>query len=157
MIKEGGDYSEFKRLQKNPNFEEIAREFTDSQGEWQRMNTISNAFLNRGDLIEINKVWFYFISYVIKPSKHVSIVRQDRTILLYALINGFEMNVGRIVEESIFHYEHSKFSGNIPHPSLIIVMCIKGDVKFNEVEEERSPKAFPLTLPGVLKAPVESE
>ena len=30
-------------------------------------------------------------------------------------------------------------------------------MKFNENEEERSPKASPLTLVGFLKAPVESE
>ena len=65
--------------------------------------------------------------------------------------------MGIIVEESILDFEQSKFSGNIPHPSLITFLCIKGGVKFNEVEEERSPKASHLTLVGVLKALVESE
>ena len=32
------------------------------------------------------------------PSKHVSIVRQDRAILLYALVKGWNLNVGKIVE-----------------------------------------------------------
>ena len=36
-------------------------------------------------------------------------------------------------------------------------MLIKGGVKFNEVEEKRCPKASPLTLSRVCKAPVESE
>ena len=65
--------------------------------------------------------------------------------------------MGIIVEESILDFEHSKFSGNIPHPSLITLLCIKEGVKFNEVKENRSPKASPLTLIGVRKAPVESE
>ena len=84
-------------------------------------------------------------------------MRQDRTILLYALVKGYKLNVGRIVEESIFDYAKGKFSGNIPHPSLITLLCIKGGVKFNEEEEERCPKASPLTLARILKAPVESE
>ena len=94
---------------------------------------------------------------MLKPSKHVSIVRQVHTILLYALVKGYEFNVGRIVEESILDYGKGKFSGNIPHPSLITLLCIKRGVKFNEDEVERYHKASPLTLAGVLKALVESE
>ena len=33
----------------------------------------------------------------------------------------------------------------------------QGGVKFSEAEEERCSKAFPLSLTGALKAPVESE
>ena len=46
--------------------------------------------------------------------------------------------------------------GISPHPSLITLLCIKGGVKFNE-EEEKIPKAFPLTLTGALNAPVEGK
>ena len=63
---------------------------------------------------------------MLKPSKHVSIVRQDRAVLLYALIKGYEVNVGRIIEESILDYIKGKFLDNIPHPSLITLLCIKG-------------------------------
>ena len=65
--------------------------------------------------------------------------------------------MGRIVEESILEYAKRNFAGNIPHPSLITLLCIKGGVKFNEEEEERCPKTSPLTLIGVLKAPMESK
>ena len=94
---------------------------------------------------------------VLKPSKHFSTVRHDRIKLLYALVKGYALDVGKIVEESILEYVRGKFSGNIPHPSLITLLCIRGDVKFNEWEEERCPKASPLTLAGVLQVPLESE
>ena len=84
-------------------------------------------------------------------------MRQNHTLLLYALVKGYELNVGKIVKESILDYEQGKFSGNIPHPYLITLLCIKGGVKFNEVKEERCPKVSPLTLVGVCKAPVESK
>ena len=148
--------TEYEQLQKNPKFEEISRELTDGQGQWQRTRTISNTFINRGDLIEVNKVWFYLVNSMLNPSKHISTVRQDHTILLYALVKGYAMNMGKIVKESILDYARGNFLGNIPHPSLITLLCIKGGVKFNEEEEERFPKASPLTLDGVLKAPVES-
>ena len=61
------------------------------------------------------------------------------------------------MEESILDYVEGKFSRNIPHPSLITLLCIKGGVKFSEEEEKRCLKASPLTLAEVLKALVESE
>ena len=64
--------------------------------------------------------------------------------------------MGRIIEESILDYVESKFSRNIPHPSLITHLCINEGVKFND-DEERYPKASPLTLFGTLKAPTESK
>ena len=59
---------------------------------------------------------------------HVSTMRQDRVILLYALVKGYEVNLGRIIEDSILEYAKGKFVGNTPYPSLITLLCIKGDV-----------------------------
>ena len=92
-LKEGGDYSKIEKLQKNPYFEKITKELTGGKGERQSIRTISHAYINRGDLIEVSKVWFYFINYVLKPSKHVFTLRQDYTILLYVLVKGYEINV----------------------------------------------------------------
>ena len=112
----------------------------------------SNAYIDRGNLSKAVKVWYFFINFVLTPSKHVSILRQDRAILLYALVKRFNLNVGKIMEQSILDYYENNFLGNIPHPALIILMCIKGDVTFSETEE-RCPRSSPLTLTGVLKAP----
>ena len=131
-LKEAGDYTGYKNLQRNPNFEKIVKELTRGQGQWQKTRTISNAFINRGDLIEVSKVWFYFVTFVLKPSKHVSTVRQDRALLLYALVKGYALNVGKIMEEPILDYTEGKFSRNIPHPSFITLPCIKRGEKFNE-------------------------
>ena len=119
--------------------------------------TIQNAYIDMGDLNEANKVWFYFINSIFTPSKHVSTVRQDRAILLlYALVKGYSMNEGKIMEQSILDYSENNFSGNIPHPSLITLLCIKGVVTLSETEE-KFPKSSPLTLIGVLKTLAEDE
>ena len=94
---------------------------------------------------------------MLKPSMHVSTMRQDRAILLYVLVKGYQVDWGRIVEEFILEYAKENFVGNIPHPSLITLLCIKGGVKFNREKEERCPKTSHLTFTGVLNAPVESE
>ena len=65
--------------------------------------------------------------------------------------------MGRIIEQSIQDYVDEKFSGNIPYPSLITFLCIKGDVKFSDIEEEKCPKASLLTLTGITKGLVEGE
>ena len=84
-------------------------------------------------------------------------MRQDRAILLYALVKGFNLNVGKIVEQSILDYSKNNFSGNIPYPALITLLCIKErGVTFNETEE-RCSKSSPLTLTRVLKALTQGE
>ena len=62
------------------------------------------------------------------------------------------------MEQSILNYVGNNFSGNIPYPALITLMCIKGGDTFSEAEEKR-PKASPLTLTltRVLKTPAEDE
>ena len=83
-------------------------------------------------------------------------MRQDRIILLYALIKGFELDVGKIIKKSILDYDENNFSSNIPHPALITLLCIKRGIKVVE-EEEKSPKDSSLTLIGVLKTPIKGE
>ena len=73
-------------------------------------------------------------------------------ILLYALVKGCCLNVGKIVEQSILDYTKNCFSGNIPHLALITLLCIKGGVTFSKTEE-KCPRASPLTLTRVLKTP----
>ena len=91
-----------------------------------------------------------------KPSKHVSTVRQDRAILLYALVQGYELDIGKFITESFLEYEDGEFSRTIPYPSLITHLCIKGGVKVKS-DEEKCPKTPPLTLTRALKALVGNE
>ena len=111
-----GECVEYDQFHESPKFEEIVKELTNGLGQWQRTKTIHNAYSDRGDLTEVNKVWFYFVNSVLTPSKHVSTVRQDRAILLYALVKGWNLNVGKLVEQSILDYAENSFSRNIPHP-----------------------------------------
>ena len=49
------------------------------------------------------------------------------------------------MEQSIMDYAENNFSGNIPHPALITLLCIKVGVTFSEIDE-KCLKASPLTL-----------
>ena len=89
-------------------------------------------------------------------------MRQDCAILLYALVKGCCLNAGKIDQQSILDNNENNFSGNIPHPALITLLCIKGgggggeDVTFSEAEE-KCLRSTPLTLNRVIKTLTQGE
>ena len=123
------------------------------KGEWRGTKINPFRSIAKGDLTEEAKVWFYFINYVLRPSKHLSTPGIEEAILLYALLKGYKINVGRIIENSIFGYFERKCRGMIPHPATITSLCIQGGVKKEWGIEETYPGASPLTLTGITKGP----
>ena len=85
------------------------------------------------------------------PSKHLSIVRRDEAILLYALLKGYKINVEKNIEKSILNYSKSKCRGMILHPATITRRCIQGGVEEEWGIKETYPRASPLTLTGITK------
>ena len=75
--------------------------------------------INRGDLTEEAKVWFYFLASVLVPTKHVYTVREQEAIILYAILKGYKLNAGAIIENSIMRYHEGNKRGLIPHPATI--------------------------------------
>ena len=75
----------------------------------------------------------------------------DEAILLYALLKGYKINVGKIIEKSILSYYGSNCRGMIPHLATITSLCLLGGVEAEWEKEETYPRASPLTLIGVTK------
>ena len=107
--------------------------------------------INRGDLIEEAKVWFYFLDSVLVPTKHVCTVREQEAVILYAILKGYKLNAGAIIENSIMKYHEGNKRGLIPHPATITRLCIRAGVKGSWAAEEECPNASPLTLTGISK------
>ena len=101
---------------------------TGGKGKWKAARKTSHESIARGFFTEEAKVWFYFISSIMLPSKHLNIVRKNEAILLYALLKGYKINVGKIVEDSIMNYSRRKYRGLIPHPATINKLCLLGGV-----------------------------
>ena len=74
-------------------------------------------------------------------------------ILLYALLKGYKIIVGSLIEGSIRGYHLSKKRGMIPYLTTISRLCILIGVKGSWEEEEVCPRVSPLTLTGVTKGP----
>ena len=150
-LKELKHSSKFKKLVENLDHEKIIYLLTAGQGKWEATRKNPHHAINGGSLTEEAKVWFYFLSSVILPTKHLFSVREQEAIILYALLKGYKMNVGGLIEGSIRGYHLSNKRGLIPHPTTIIKLCILAGVRGSWDEEETCPKASPLTLTGVTK------
>ena len=90
------------------------------------------------------------------PSKHLSTVRREEAILLYTLLKGYKINVGKIIEKSILSYSERKCRGMIPHPTTITRLYIQGGVEEEWGIEKTYPRVEPLTLTGITKGPKNS-
>ena len=144
--------SKYKKIADSPNLEKIARRLTDGKVKWGQGRG-EKKIINRGDLTEEAKVWFYFLASVLVPTKHVCTVREQEAIILYAILKGYKLNAGAIIENSIMKYHEGNKRGLIPHPATITRLCIRAGVKGIWEEEEQCPKSSPLTLTGVSKGP----
>ena len=150
-LKELKHGSKFKKLVENPDPEKIINLLTTGQGKWEATRKNPHYAINRGSLTEEDKVWFYFLSLVILPTKHLCAVREQEAIILYTLLKGYKMNVVGLIEGSIRGYHLSNKRGLIPHPTTISRLCIFAGVRGSWDEEETCPKVSPLTLTGVIK------
>ena len=144
--------SKYKKIADSPNREKIARKLTDGKVKWGQGRG-EKKIINRGDLTEEAKVWFYFMASVLVPTKHVCTVREQEAIILYAILKGYKLNAGAIIENSIMKYHEGNKRGLIPHPTTITRLCMRAGVKGTWEEEEECPMVSPLTLTGVSKGP----
>ena len=144
--------SKFKKLLENPNFKKIAEKLTDGKAQL-RQEKGGPKTLNSGSLTEEAKVWFYFLASVLVPTRHLSTVREQEAIVLYAILKGYKINIGTIIENSIMRYHEGNKRGLIPHPATITILCLKAGVKGDWEAEEEVPLTSPLLLIGVSKGP----
>ena len=87
------------------------------------------------------------------PTKHLSTIREQEAIILYALLKGYKFDVGKIIQSSIRCFHKNVKRGLIPHPTTITRLFILAGVQWIWVEVETCPKVFPLTLTMVTKGP----
>ena len=142
----------FRKLLENPDLNKVAEKLTDGKAQL-RQEKGGPKTLNRGSLTEEAKVWFYFIASVLVPTRHLSTVREQEAVMLYAILKGYKINIGTIIENSIMRYHEGNKRGLIPHPATVPILCLKAGVKGDWGTEEEVPLASPLLLTGVTKGP----
>ena len=96
--------SKFRKQVRETKHHKIVDLLTIGKGGWKGTKINPFRSIARGDLTEEAKVWFYFISYVLRPSKHLSIVGREEAVLLYALLKGYKIDVGKMIKNFILSY-----------------------------------------------------
>ena len=96
-LKELKHGSKFKKLVESPDHEKIIDLLIAGQRKWEATRKNPHYAINRGSLTNEAKVWFYFLSSVILPTKHLCSVREQEAIILYALLKGYKMKVGGLI------------------------------------------------------------
>ena len=100
------------------------------------------------ELKPVAKVWYNFLCVKIKPSLHLSTMTKDKTILLYAMIKGFQFDIGMVIERGLIESTHGRCTGGLIHPSLIIELCRSARVLMLDSEEQVQQR-LPIPLPRV--------
>ena len=129
QIRDPENGSKYKKLIKEPNHEKIVGFLTGGKGKWNSTKKNPHESIPRGSLTEEAKVWFYFITSVIIPTKHLCTIRENEAIILYALLKGYKFDVGKIIETSIKTFHKVVKRGLIPYPAIITKLCILAGVK----------------------------
>ena len=77
------------------------KKLADGKSPWKKsvLNEV-RSFLRTG-LIKTAKSWFYFVFSKLILMKSMPIVQKDKAVLTYAIVSGFNFNVGTVIENSI--------------------------------------------------------
>ena len=118
------DRAKYRALFADINYKCLTLELTQGQGVWKRQPSIGD-FTNfqMHSLTPVAKVWYNFLCVKIKPTLHLSIVTKDKTILLYAMTQGFKIDIGSIIERGLIELTQGRCIGALIHPSLITQLC----------------------------------
>ena len=103
------DKHKFKKFEENLDNQKILEVLTNGKGEWKGSKNNTHISIAKGYLTEEAKVWFYVLNSVLMPSKHVCTVRKEEAILIFAILKGYMIGFGKIIENSILGYQSSNF------------------------------------------------
>ena len=140
-------------MKKKPEYQKIVDLLTDGKGIWVASTKNQHKEIHKGSLTEEAKVWFHFLASNLLPSKHLTTMRNKGEIALYAILKGYKINVGKMIEKSISDYCKSNYRGLMPHLAIIIELCNMGEITYLWEEEVNCSKVSPLTLIGITKGP----
>ena len=83
------------------------------------------------------RAWQYFVCQKMMPATHFSDVTADKAVLIYAILRGMSIDVGRVVFDSNIHTIRKKLG--LYFPSLITQLCLDAGVRHGPYEEAQYP------------------
>ena len=80
------------------------------------------------------KIWYHFIRTRLIPTTHIETVNKERLILLHYILEGKEVNVGKLIQKEISACAF-KPKGCLYFPSLITELCLRSGVDVTSNDE----------------------
>lgn len=80
------------------------------------------------------KIWYHFIRTRLLPTTHIESVSKERMALLHFILEGKEVNVGKLIQREISTCAF-KTKGCLYFPSLITDLCLRSGVDVNSNDE----------------------
>ncbi|KAK5836607.1 hypothetical protein PVK06_012402 [Gossypium arboreum] len=123
------EYSTLMSNIKPENLQEILNGVTVQGSMWavskQGIHTCRREYLT-----PLAKVWFYFIRFSLMPSSHGTIILLERMVLLYSILTGKTIDVGKIILREIRNCA-VKHSGPVHFLFTITMLCLIAEILVN--------------------------
>jgi len=160
------------------NCEDALRDFIDIVGT-DELNRIlgettiegTNWLLDRGKgvylcsrplLKPIAKIWYHFIRTRLIPNSHIETVSKERLVLLFFILEGREINVGKLIQKEILACAF-KHKGYLFFPSLVTNLCLRSGLMYRPLMRfwliqlllaKLLSRDSPVKLPNLLLTPM---
>ena len=100
---------------------------------WKMSGDVYKNF-SRSGLLDTVRPWYAFVCVDLLPTAHLSDVTRERAILLYAIVSGASVDVGRVIFDYIMQCARAAHGG-IGFPCLISAICASQGVMWDRNEE----------------------
>ncbi|KOM42976.1 hypothetical protein LR48_Vigan05g058000 [Vigna angularis] len=103
-------------------YEEIEQALCITGGTFQRNRQQQPLHIKRVHLSSLSRLWMPLVHSNISPCTHVSDVTVNRAVILYAILIGRSVNLGKLIANEIRNCANST-KAPLGHPSLITHLC----------------------------------
>ncbi|KOM57254.1 hypothetical protein LR48_Vigan11g028600 [Vigna angularis] len=121
-------------------YEEIEQALCITGGSFQRNRQQQPLHIKRVHLHSLSRLWMPLVHSNISPCTHVSDVTVNRAVLLYAILTGRSVNLGKLIANEIRNCATST-KAPLGYPSLITHLCKQEgvDITIPPFEHPRKP------------------
>ena len=95
--------------------------------------------LKRDQLTRIAKAWIYFVCARLYPIKHFTTLDEGRIQVLFCIIKGHSINVGRFIYNWMKSLDYTNERHGLPYPSIITGLCTNAGVGRSKRDTIKGP------------------
>lgn len=83
--------------------------------------------LMKADMTKEATAWTYFVCANLLPVSHVSSITVERVLLIYAIMEGYTIDIGKVINSSLKRFGRGGTTGGLGHASTVTTLCQNAD------------------------------